>query len=130
MNTLNKPPLKILLVEDEPVVMMVTRMFFQDLGYEPDIAETGKRAIELSVKKYDLIFMDIGLPDIDGISVTKKIRKEEKGKKYKSANIIVLTAYNIADVLEKCLSVGVDEVHNKPINPKILLDIINKQSLC
>ncbi len=122
-----KPPIKILLVEDEPIVMMVNQMFLKEIGYEPDVAETGKKALSLASNHYDFIFTDIGLPDIDGISVAAAIRESEKKNNVaKPAKIIALTAYKISDVLEKCLAVGIDDVLNKPVSVEKLRAVIQK----
>ena len=122
-----KKTVKILLVEDNLMVMKVNKMLLNDLGYEPDTAETGNQAVEMAANNYDLIFMDIGLPDIDGIQATAKIRQAEKAtKKKKLTPIIELTAYSREEVLEKCLAVGMNDVLNKPANCEELRLTIEK----
>lgn len=106
--------LKILLVEDEKIPMVVHRKMLTDLGYTPDISEDGQQALAMSHKGYDIIFMDIGLPDIDGLTVAAEIRRREGNIKY--SRIIALTGYISDEVQEQCLAVGIDEIATKPIS--------------
>jgi CheY-like chemotaxis protein len=119
-------PLKILLVEDDPVVSLVHRYMLEDMGYSPDIAKNGKEALTLSTGDYDLILMDIGLPDIDGIQVTVKIRDREINESKNRSHIIAMTAYSIEEVRDKCFAAGMDEVTAKPIEYDTLQKYIIK----
>jgi CheY-like chemotaxis protein len=118
--SLKKP--KILLVEDNKIVRMVNKALIEKIsGDSIDITENGMSAILQTTKKnYDLIFMDIGLPDINGCEVTKKIRCLEKSK----STIIGLTAFDLHDVKEECLNSGMDMVINKPADPDFLRKLI------
>jgi len=103
---------KILLVEDERIAQIVNRMLLEELGYRLDIAENGQQAFDMVQNNdYSLIFMDIGLPDTDGIEVTLKIRRCEKARRIP---IVALTAFMQADLEEKCLAAGMDQVLTKP----------------
>lgn len=119
-----KNQLKILLVEDEPIARMVNSGFLKELGYEPDEAITGNQAVKMAKNNYDLIFMDIGLPDINGMEAADKIRKNNLIKKRPC--IIGLTGFKHEEIYEKCLSVGMDDVLNKPITPDKLAFLISK----
>lgn len=125
-NTVNQN-CKILLVEDEKVVMYVHTTMLHDLGFTPDTAETGMAALALCQNEYDLIFMDIGLPDINGIEVTTRIRECEQAKNnIKRPSIVALTAYEIHEVYDECMKAGMDEVANKPITKDRLMALIQK----
>ena len=103
---------KILLVEDERLARIVNKMLLEELGYRLDIAENGQQAFDMSQSTdYSLIFMDIGLPDISGIEVTLRIRRCEKARR---TPIVALTAFMQADLEEKCLAAGMDQVLTKP----------------
>jgi CheY-like chemotaxis protein len=119
-------PLKILLVEDEPIAMLVHRNMLENMGYKPDAAENGKEALALSANDYDLILMDIGLPDMDGIEVTSKIRHREKKENKRRSHIIALTAYLLEEVRDKCFAVGMDDIASKPIEANALQQLITK----
>ncbi|MFU8797316.1 MAG: response regulator [Gammaproteobacteria bacterium] len=104
---------KILVVEDNLMLQTVFTDMLHSLGCKIDIADDGYEAISMSSKKsYDLIFMDIGLPKLDGLATTKIIRSRETDRK---RNIIVaISAYG--DLLEKgCLEAGMDDVCVKPV---------------
>ena len=117
---------KILLVEDEKIARTINKMFLEEIGYIPDIAENGQQALDLAQKNdYDLILMDIGLPDINGIEVTIKIRAWEKTKR---TPIVALTAFATEDTKIKCLQVGMEKVVFKPTDVTTLMQIINQFS--
>lgn len=115
---------KILLVEDNVINQRVTSHLLKELGCDFDIADNGILAIKLFKKnKYDLILMDIGLPDMDGYVVTKKIRNLEK--KNNHIPIIALTAYASENDRQKCLDSGMDNVLTKPINRTGLTNMLS-----
>lgn len=115
---------KLLLVEDEPIVQKVHSYFLKKLEYSYQLASNGKEAMQYSLdKQYDLIFMDIGLPDYSGIHVTNVIRD-------KSINaltpIIVLTGYQDKEIKEQCFRAGATEVYTKPINLSLMNTVIQR----
>lgn len=84
----------ILLVEDSPIVALATSRMLAAYGYNVDIAETGKLALEkFNSQVYDIILMDIGLPDIDGITVSHRIRDTEKSSNKTKTPIVAITAH-------------------------------------
>jgi CheY-like chemotaxis protein len=106
-------PPKILLVEDNLMLQTVFEDMLSFLGCKIDIAEDGYEAVAMANKKiYDVIFMDIGLPRLDGIGATKAIRSQELRQ---HRNIIVaLTAYGDA-VAKECEEAGVNDFYTKPV---------------
>ena len=120
----------ILLVEDEPIVQKVHSSLLEKFGCHVDLAENGEQALAKSINDYDIIFMDVGLPDISGIDVTKKIRLEINREK--QIPIIVLTGYVQEDIKNQCLAAGADAVFTKPISSeklKMVLQNYVKQDL-
>ena len=100
---------KILVVEDNPVIQRVNRSMLEAINCHVDIAVDGKEASALFNDSYNLIILDIGLPDMDGREVCKIIRKQQR--KYTP-----IIAYTTCDTLEKeCFEAGVDEFVVKPI---------------
>lgn len=110
-------PIKILLVEDLIVIQHAVRHIMQEAGVEMTVAETGEEALGLvKDNDYDLIFMDIGLPDMQGTEVTKKIRAQEKDGQH--TPIITLTANQNQDDFPGYIEAGMDEVIVKPLTPE------------
>ncbi|MBP9727051.1 MAG: response regulator [Gammaproteobacteria bacterium] len=107
----------ILLVEDSPIVQVVTKTLLNEAGFQVDIAGTGAEAIAMfSSGKYGLIYMDIGLPDMDGYAVTQAIREKEKlAETPIRAPIIALTGHGAIDVQTFCGKAGMQGVLSKPI---------------
>lgn len=114
---------KVLLVEDEVIARMVNTRLLQELGYTPDIAETGEEAVLMSQSGYDVILMDIGLPGIDGLEATRQIRAFEATLN-RQARMVALTAYAIESYHDKCIEAGLDGIANKPITIEKLSALI------
>lgn len=111
---------RILLVEDHPLAADIAKIILLDLNCEVDIASNANEAIAQTEKNtYDLIFMDIGLPDVDGYEVTKQIRKNKR------VPIIALTAHADKQDREECLKSGMDAILIKPLFKEKALNVIN-----
>jgi CheY-like chemotaxis protein len=113
---------RILLVEDNPFNQKVTAMMFSDIGYENiDLAENGQIALKLCKKNhYDLILMDIGLPDMSGIEVTSRLRHYEHDHHHSHTPIIALTIRSLEEDKNKALAAGMDGYLVKPLMLKQL----------
>jgi carbon storage regulator CsrA len=110
---------KILVVEDNVVNQQITRLALENRGYSIDIAATGQEALSLyKTNSYDLILMDMGLPDIAGTVVTKEIRKIELENGLHTP-IIALTSNGIK-AKKECLDSGMDDFSEKPFEIKKL----------
>lgn len=106
--------IKTLLVEDVLVAQKIARMTLEELGCQVDVAENGQTALKLfKENKYDIVFMDLGLPDMNGFDVTLQVRKIENNENH--VPIIALTAnFDDSDKL-RCFEVGMDDFMLKPI---------------
>jgi CheY-like chemotaxis protein len=114
MKPLEDKSASILLVEDEPISQRVAQLMLENLGHKVDVANTGEKALSLLVSKvYDLILMDLGLPDMTGDQVTIKIREREGNNK--SLPIIALTAHVFHSDKKRCLAAGMNGFLGKPI---------------
>ena len=118
--------IKILFVEDEAMIMKVSKIMFKKLGYDPDYVSNGKQTIDHIEKyTYDLIILDIGLPDIDGIQLANKIRKYEDRYQIKKSKIYAVTAYDLMKVRKLCSSAGMNDVFNKPLNQSLIENMVS-----
>jgi two-component system aerobic respiration control sensor histidine kinase ArcB len=114
-NNMNNNKYKILLIEDNPINIKVAQVILNDLGYNDIIvATTGQEALNHFSLSIDLILLDIGLPDMDGFEVCKKIRQILKGT---YLPIIAWTAHG-DDKKEESLSIGIDAFITKPVDTK------------
>ncbi len=123
------PILNILLVEDNKINQFVARKMLQQFAKEITIAENGKEAVDLFLKNnFDLIFMDIQMPIMDGTEATKKIRELEK-KSGGHTPIIALTANAMKGDRERFLACGVDEYLSKPLKKEVLIRTVESLGL-
>jgi PAS domain S-box-containing protein len=114
----------VLLVEDEKLCAMIAEAILSDLGKKVDIAKSGEEALKKSCSNnYEIIFMDIGLPDINGNEVTRKIRLSEKLTK-KHVPIVALTAHVDNDNRQLCIESGMDAVLTKPVTQSKIEDVL------
>lgn len=106
---------KILIVEDVPVAQKMVVLIVERLDCDVDAASDGATALECVGKQdYDLILLDLGLPDMDGMAVTEAIRKLEREGRQRTP-IVILTAHVESDYRDRCLTVGVDDFIKKPL---------------
>lgn len=117
-----QPLLKVLVVEDNVLNQKVVRLLLKDLGCSVEVADRGKKVFELLHNNYDLIFMDIGLPDMTGIEVAKKVRQLG----YDNVPIIALTAHVFETDKQSCLRAGMNDIVTKPIMNEQLIEILNR----
>ncbi|CAN5378785.1 hypothetical protein BH10BAC1_BH10BAC1_06600 [soil metagenome] len=113
--------IKVLVVEDIALNQLLMKTLLDDFGFERDIAENGKIAIEkLQTKSYDIILMDLQMPEMNGFEATDYIRNEMNSK----IPIIALTADVTTVDLEKCRAVGMNDYIAKPVDERILYNKI------
>jgi len=121
----NKKGMRVLVVEDSIVNLNVISKMLEEKGYETHKAENGLKALELAQKvKYDVILMDIQMPLMDGIEVTKQIRKMEGTKRH--TPIIAITAFALRGDKEKFISMGMDAYIAKPVKMKELFNTMEE----
>jgi CheY-like chemotaxis protein len=119
----NGASLKILIAEDNPINLAVASKTLELLGYSSEKAVNGYQVLEkLSHTDYDLILMDVQMPDLNGLEATKKIKNMYINRQ--SPVIIALTASYQDKDRKACLSSGMDDVIAKPINPEKLDEVI------
>jgi signal transduction histidine kinase/DNA-binding response OmpR family regulator/HPt (histidine-containing phosphotransfer) domain-containing protein len=116
--------LQILLAEDNPVNQMTATTMLEKLGHAVVVANNGRQALEkLSEKQFDLVFMDVQMPEMDGPTATGAIRKSEQATG-RHIPIVAMTAHAMKGDREKCLEAGMDDYVSKPIRRKDLADVL------
>jgi signal transduction histidine kinase/CheY-like chemotaxis protein len=116
--------LRILLAEDNVVNQRVASRLLEKRGHHVVIAVNGREAVKaLEQGSYDLVLMDVQMPEMDGIEATAKIREMEKHNG-RHQPVVALTARAMKGDLELCLSAGMDDYLTKPIRPQELDDIL------
>lgn len=124
-----KDPVVILLVEDNLINQKLFSAMLTNLGCMVTCASNGRIAVENFLSnEYDLIFMDVQMPEMDGFEATMLIREEEK-KTGKHTPIVALTAHAMKGDKDRCLEAGMDEYVTKPITIKSMLTVLNTFNL-
>lgn len=116
-------PLRILIAEDNPINQQLALIVLTKMGYEPDIAENGKEAVDKQQKdNYDIILMDVQMPEMDGLEATRNIRSRHKIQPV----IIAMTANAMHDDRENCLGAGMNDYISKPFKPNEIAVMLEK----
>lgn len=119
------PGKRILVADDYPINLELTKEMLTMMECEVDLAEDGVEAVKLHSKNdYDAIFMDIQMPNLDGYKATNKIRESED--KDKHVTIIAITANALQGDKEKCIDAGMDDYISKPIRGEDLEEVLTK----
>ncbi len=119
--------LKVLVAEDNPINQKLIITTLKSFGIDVTIAENGQQAVEKrKTGDYDLIFMDIQMPVMNGVEATRTILKYERETGSRHVPIIALTANAVQGDREKYLAVGMDDYTSKPINVEQLRQLISK----
>jgi signal transduction histidine kinase/DNA-binding response OmpR family regulator len=116
--------MRVLLAEDNVSNQKVTMTMLKRLGYNADVAANGKEALRaLENQSYDLVLMDVRMPEMNGLEATRIIRQRwpEKGPK-----IIAITAFALQGDKEKCLAAGMDDYISKPVRMNELAKLLGK----
>ena len=122
---INPQDMRVLIIDDDPIACEHARLVLEEVGIVSESCFSGKEAYELlSLTKargqsYNLILVDLKMPDEDGVEVTRKIRKIYDEE---SAAIIILTAYSWDDIIEEALDAGVDTFMSKPLFASTVLN--------
>ncbi len=118
-------PAKLLVVEDNAINLKVIKYILANLGFDPDTASNGREAIEACEEKiYDIIFMDVQMPEMDGITASRHIL--QKPSKQHRPIIIPITATAFPEDKQKCKEVGMQDFIQKPISEECIAGILEK----
>jgi CheY-like chemotaxis protein len=125
-------PLRVLLADDNPINQKVALRLLQQMGYRADLAINGLEALAaLERQPYDMVFMDVMMPEMGGLEATTEIRARQKQPRlfphYKSPLIIVaMTASAMQGDREKCIASGMDDYLSKPVRPEDIRRVIER----
>ncbi len=118
--------INILLAEDDRISQLLILTIAGQNGWNVDVAPNGSAALDkYNEKKYDIIFMDGQMPDIDGFEATRIIREKEKKNGTDRTPIIAITAYALKDDRDKFIMAGIDDYISKPIDDQELINKMN-----
>ncbi len=118
--------LRVLVAEDHPVNQQVIRGLLGQVGIEVEIVEDGLQAVEATqMRDWDLILMDVQMPNMDGPTATRTIRQREADQGLVRTPIIALTANAMVEQVESYLAAGMDAVVSKPVDLKLLLTTLS-----
>ena len=117
-----KFPLRILLVEDHPFNQLITTKFLKKLGCQIDSARNGLEALQaIQTQTYDLILMDIQMPEMDGLTATKLIRQSPENS---HLQIIAMTANAMPEERQACFDAGMNDYISKPIKMQDIINVV------
>jgi len=118
-------PLRILLAEDNVVNQKVALRILERLGYRADVAADGKEVLEaLQRQSYDVVLMDVQMPEMDGVETTQRIRSEWPPEH--QPRIVAMTAHALAGDRERLLVAGMDDYISKPVRVEELVAVLQR----
>lgn len=117
---------KILLAEDNLINQKVATLMLKKYDQEVDLADNGLIAVEkFKRQEYDVVLMDLHMPELDGFEATIKIREiERQENRTNKAKIFAMTASSLQDESENCLEAGMDGYLGKPFKPHEIMEIL------
>jgi CheY-like chemotaxis protein len=122
-------PLHILLAEDSAAIRAFTQTYFKDTPYQLDMAENGQVAVEMfQAVRYDLVFMDVEMPVMNGITATRAIRQWEQEEDMDPVPIIALTSHDQKEKLLETLKAGCTAHLIKPLTKEAMLKTIEEHT--
>ena len=118
--------IRVLLVEDHPLIRQIHQGMLSELNCETHVASNAKEALALAVHDYDLIILDIGLPDLSGIELAKILKNTTN---HQNTRLLALTAYTDLNTEQSCLEAGIEQVLHKPVDPNTLTAVLRSRQL-
>ncbi|MBI9087553.1 MAG: response regulator, partial [Desulfobacterales bacterium] len=118
---------RILLAEDNIINQQVALGILKKLGLSADAVANGREVIEaLNILPYDLVLMDVQMPEMDGLEATRQIRGPQSAIPNRSIPIIAMTAHAMQGDKDRCLEAGMDDYVTKPVSPRALAEALDK----
>jgi CheY-like chemotaxis protein len=115
-------PLRILVVDDNAVNLRVMKATLTSIGYAPTLVSDGKTALAtLGAEKFDLVLMDVQMPEIDGHEATRRLRDGTAGELNRDCRVVALTAGALEEERDACFAAGMNDFLTKPVSRPELL---------
>ncbi len=125
MGCIDSEHFHILLAEDNPVNQKIAQRMLKHLGYPVDVAANGLEALQaLEHKSYNIILMDIQMPEMDGLEATRIIRQRLSAEE--QPRIIAVTAHALDYSREMCIDAGMDDYISKPVQKDELAEVLSR----
>jgi len=122
-----KNRVRILVAEDNAVNQQVALRILEKLGYRGEAVGNGAEAVKaLGMAPYDLVFMDVQMPVMNGLEATRVIRDPGSGVLNPRIPVVAMTAHAMQGDREKCLGAGMDDYVSKPVSPRAVSDVLKK----
>lgn len=119
--------LRILLAEDNVINQKVAQSMLQKMGYRVDVVGNGIEAVKaLEMLPYDMVFMDVQMPEMDGFEATRHVRDPNSAVKYHEIPIIAMTAHAMKGDRERCLEAGMNDYISKPISLQAIKEVLDR----
>ncbi len=120
-------PMHILIAEDNPTNQMLVLRMLERLGYKADVATDGLEVLAaLERRHYDVVLMDVQMPEMDGLEATRRIRVQEAETTQSPVHIVAMTANAMQGDREMCIAAGMNDYVSKPIRVDALVDALNQ----
>jgi CheY-like chemotaxis protein len=114
--------LRLLLVDDNPLNLMIARKVLEKAGAKVTTAADGREAVaKVEAGDYTLVLMDVQMPEMDGYEATAALRKQ---RRFADLPIIAVTAHAMDSAREACLKAGMNDYLSKPIDPKTMIALV------
>jgi signal transduction histidine kinase/DNA-binding response OmpR family regulator len=121
------PPQRLLLVEDNKINQRVALGLLDKLGHTTRTADDGASALAaLADEDFDLVFMDVQLPDLSGLEVTRRLRAGDAGERNRAAPVVAMTAHATRQDRQTCLDAGMDDYIAKPIGTDRIVEAMRR----
>ncbi|MEO0801384.1 MAG: response regulator [Cyanobacteria bacterium J06642_2] len=118
-------PLRILLVEDVAINQKVALQMLKRLGYRADVASNGREALTaLRRQPYDVVFMDVQMPEMDGLEATRRLRRDWPPES--QPRVVAMTAHVMQGDRESCLAAGMDDYIAKPVRLEAMVEVLER----
>lgn len=125
LNMMRDIPVKVLVVEDEEISQITAKYLLGELGCVVDVIDTGYGALEkLSSNDYDIVFMDLGIFDMDGLNIAKKIR--DMPGNIKDVPIVAITMYEHDSMRKRAFALGFNDFLIKPLTEESCRGLLEK----
>jgi two-component system, sensor histidine kinase and response regulator len=117
---------RILLAEDNVVNQKLALHILRKAGFTADVVENGREVLDaLDTRPYDLVLMDVQMPEMDGFEATALIRARSS-EQVSRTPVVAMTAHAMKEDRDRCLAAGMDDYGSKPINPQQLIEVVEK----